>query len=223
MNLTLLAPEIALLIAVFAVILFDAFSSNKKLLPSVSLVGLAISAAFSIYLWGGAPQVAFGGTLSIDAYSLFFKIFFDVIAALVILASADYVGRFAHFQGEYHALVLLAALGMELMAATSNLIAIYLALETASIAFYALVGFLKDKKSTESALKYLLLSATASAVFVYGLSFVFGYTGAVNLPDISASIHSQILTQNVSPGLLLGVVLTLAGLGFKMAAFHFQF
>ena len=112
---------------------------------------------------------------------------------------------------------------MELMAAASNLIAIYLALETASIAFYALVGFLKDRKSTESALKYLLLSATASAVFVYGLSFVFGYTGAVNLPDIAASVQAQILSQNTGPGLFLGIVLVLAGLGFKMAVFPFQF
>jgi NADH-quinone oxidoreductase subunit N len=146
-----------------------------------------------------------------------------VIATLVILASADYVAKFARFQGEYYALVLLSALGMMLMAATSELISIYLALELTSISLYILVGFLKDPKSTEAALKYLLLGAVASAVLLFGMALVFGFTGQTQLGDIAAAIQGMSVAGVLaSPGLIAGMVLMVAGFGFKIAAVPFH-
>jgi len=96
-------------------------------------------------------------------------------AALVMLASTDYILKFDSFQGEYYALVLLATLGMMLISAATDLISIFVALELISISFFALVGFLKDAKSTEASLKYMLLGSIASAILLYGMAFVFGF------------------------------------------------
>jgi len=116
--------------------------------------------------------------------------------------------------------VLLSALGMMLMAATADLIAIYIALELTSISLYILVGFLKDTKSTEASLKYLLLGAVASAVLLYGMALVFGLTGTTHLEGIAAAISAEGLLS--SPALLMGIVLLVAGFGFKIATVPFQ-
>ena len=128
-----------------------------------------------------------------DSFALFFKLLFLGIAALVILASQDYASKMARFQGEYYALILLATLGMMLMAAATELISIYIALELASISLYALVGFLKDPKSSEASLKYLLLGAIASAVMLYGMAMVFGFTGKTQLGEVAGAIQSMSL------------------------------
>jgi len=161
--------------------------------------------------------------MAVDKFALFFKLLFLVIAALVILASTDYVSKFARFQGEYYALVLLSALGMMLMAATAELISIYIALELTSISLYVLVGFLKDPKSTEASLKYLLLGAVASAVLLFGMALVFGFTGQTQLGEIAQAIQGMSLAGVLdSPGLILGMVLMVAGFGFKIAAVPFH-
>ncbi len=223
MNLALFIPELVLAGFAVLVIGLDLVMRQKALLSPVSLSGLVIAGGFAVAMWGGSYPALFNNMLAVDNFALFFKLVFLGVAFLVILASTDYVGKFARFQGEYYALVLLSALGMMLMAATANLIAIYLALELTSISLYALVGFLKDQKSTEASLKYLLLGALASAVLLYGMALVFGFTGTTQLGEIAQalqSIPSRALLG--SPGLLLGIVLLIAGFGFKIAAVPFQ-
>ena len=223
MNLELFTPELTLVAFAIIVILLDLFIQRKGLLVIVSLVGLAVSAGFTIALWGGSAQAIFNNMLVVDNFALFFKLLFLGIAALIILTSVDYVSKFARFQGEYHALVLLSTLGMMLMAATTELISIFIALELTSISFYILVGFLKDSKSTEASLKFLLLGAVASAVLLYGMALVFGFTGKTQLGEIAQVIQSMspggVLD---SPALILGIVLLIAGFGFKIAAVPFQ-
>jgi NADH-quinone oxidoreductase subunit N len=161
--------------------------------------------------------------LVVDKFALFFKLLFPVMTALVILASTDYVSRFERFQGEYYALVLLSTLGMMLISAATDLISIFVALELISISLYALVGFLKDSKSSEASLKYLLLGAIASAILLYGMAFVFGFTGKTQLGEISQAIQSIGLPgASAASGLMLGLVLLIVGFGFKIAAFPFQ-
>jgi len=112
---------------------------------------------------------------------------------------------------------------MMLMAATADLISLYIALELTSISLYVLVGFLKDRKSTEASLKYLLLGAIASAVLLYGMALVFGFTGQTQLGAIAQSIQSMSLDNVLaSPALLMGIVMLIAGFGFKIAAVPFQ-
>ncbi|MCD6299894.1 MAG: NADH-quinone oxidoreductase subunit N [Dehalococcoidales bacterium] len=219
----LFTPELTLVAFAIAVILLDLFIQRKGLLVIVSLVGLAVSAGFTVALWGGSAQAIFNNMLVVDNFALFFKLLFLGVAALIILTSVDYVSKFARFQGEYHALVLLSTLGMMLMAATAELISIFIALELTGISFYILVGFLKDSKSSEASLKFLLLGAVASAVLLYGMALVFGVTGKTQLGEIAQVIQSMspggVLA---NPALILGIVLLIAGFGFKIAAVPFQ-
>jgi NADH-quinone oxidoreductase subunit N len=223
LNLALIAPEISLLATAIVVILLDLFVQRKNILAVVGLAGLAVAFGFTTHLWGGNPQAVFNNMLVVDKFALFFKMLFLASAALVILASTDYILKFDSFQGEYYALVLLATLGMMLISAAADLISIFVALELISISFFALVGFLKDAKSTEASLKYMLLGSIASAILLYGMAFVFGFTGNTQLGAISAAIYNMSLTgAAAAPGLLLGLILIIVGLGFKIAAFPFQ-
>ena len=223
MNLDLFMPEIILAGFAILVILLDLFIQQKGLLAVISIIGLIISAGFTIDMWGDGTQAVFYNRMVVDGFALFFKLLFLGISALVILASTDYVSKMERFRGEYYALVLLSTLGMMLMAATTDLIAIYIALELASISLYVLVGFLKDPKSTESSLKYMLLGAIASAILLYGMALVFGFTGETQLREIAQVLQATSL-QNVldNPGLVMGVVLLIAGFGFKIAAIPFH-
>lgn len=223
LNLALLIPELTLVIFAILIILLDLFIASKKPLAQVSISGLVIAGGVTLAMFGGNFPAIFNNMLAVDNFALFFKLLFLGIAFLVILASVDYVNKFAHFQSEYYALVLLSTLGMMLMAATADLISIYIAIELTSISLYALVGFLKDSKSTEASLKYLLLGAVASAVLLYGMALIFGFTGKTQLGEIARVLQTMPLkTLLASPALVLGIVLLIAGFGFKIAAVPFQ-
>lgn len=223
MDFWLLSPELSLCGLALFVILLDLFIGNKKTLAAISVAGLILPLAFTIALWG-EPGTSFAGMLIVDGFSLFFKFLILGIAALVILSSADYVTKFPRFQGEYYALILLSAGGLMLMASTGDLISIYVSLELASISLYALVAYLKDIKSSEAGLKYVILGAISSAILLLGMAFVFGLTGTTHLDQIVDKVSALIAGGNIldNPALLLGLVLLAAGLGFKIASVPFQ-
>jgi len=218
LNLELFLPELSLVAVAIIVILLDLVIQRKGWLIVISLAGIVVAAGFTLAMWGGISQAIFNNMLAVDNFALFFKLLFLGIAALVILSSVDYVSKFARFQGEYYALILISTLGMMLMAATTELISLYIALELTSISLYVLVGFLKNSKSSEASLKYLLLGAVASAILLYGMALVFGFTGQTQLGEIAQVIQ----TTSASPALILGIVLMIAGFGFKMAAVPFH-
>ena len=223
MNLALFIPELPLAVFALLVILLDLFTEQKRLLVQVSVSGLVISAGVTLAMWGESFPAIFNNMLAVDNFALFFKLLLLGVAFLVILASISYTQKFARFQGEYYALVLLSTLGMMLMAATTDLIAIYIALELTSLSLYALVGFLKDSKSTESSLKYLLLGAIASVVLLYGMALIFGFTGQTQLGEIARVIQAMSPQTILSfPALTLGLVMLITGFGFKIAAVPFQ-
>jgi NADH-quinone oxidoreductase subunit N len=223
LNLGLFTPEISLAVTALAVIVLDLFIRSKGWLAVVSLIGLAVSAGFALSLWGEAPRAIFYNMLAVDHYALFFKFLFPGIAAIVILASTDYIRKFKDSQGEYYALILLATLGMLLMASAVELISIFLALELVNISLYCLVGLLKDARSTEAALKYLILSALASAVLLMGMALLYGFTGKTQLAEIASALQG--LTRAdwlAAPALILGIVLIISGFGFKIAMVPFH-
>jgi NADH-quinone oxidoreductase subunit N len=112
---------------------------------------------------------------------------------------------------------------MMLMAAATDLISIFIALELVAISFYVLVGFLKDDRSTEASLKYILLGGVASAVLLYGMALTFGFTGKTQLLEIAQAVQGMSSSSLLaSPGLIFGLVLLVAGFGFKIAAVPFQ-
>ena len=221
----LLAPELSMAGLAVLVIVLDLIFRRKGVLPWASVLGLAVPLAFSVALWLDLGDAASAertsglfGVLVVDRFSLFFKFLLVGAAALVVLLSCDYVRRFQHFQGEYYALVLLSTSGMMLLASTVELITIYVALELTALPIAALAAFSRDSRSSESGIKFLVLSAVSSAVLLYGMVLVYGFTGTTSLAGIAA----QVSAGGSGNALLFGVVLMVAGFGFKIASVPFQ-
>lgn len=175
-------------------------------------------------VFGGA--FGFANSVVLDDFTLFFFFLFAGIAAALILASQDYAKRFGDYEAEFYALVLFATSAMMLLSAGRDLIVIFVALELTSITQYILAALRKDVRSTEAGMKYLLLGATASAVILYGMAYLFGLTGTTRLvaPPGELSIATVIGERgdDIRAGLVLSTVFLVAGLGFKMAVVPFQ-
>jgi NADH-quinone oxidoreductase subunit N len=218
-----IAPELSLLCFALLIIMLDLFIANKRALPVIAVAGALLSAFFVLMLWGSQGAEAFYRTIAIDQFGLFFKLLILAATVLVILASNKYVAKFERFQGEFYALLMLSAIGLMLLVSAINLITIYIALELSSISLYILVSFLKDKKSSEAGLKYLILGSVASAILLYGMALVFGMTGNTCLTCIADYIKGMPAVNLVSvPALLVGLVLLVTGFGFKIASVPFQ-
>ena len=226
----LLAPELALVGLACLVIAIDLVVQRKDWLPIFSAIGLLVPLALTFALWADPrglvaedPAGPFG-TLLVDRYALFFKALVLVSLGLVVLMSSDYAKRLGRFQGEYYALLMFAGSGMMLLAATTELISIYIALELATLPLVALAAFLGHSRSGEAGLKFFLMSAVSSAVLLYGIALVFGFTGTTQLEQIALALTGSSDDAIVfgSYALLLGVVLMVAGFGFKLSAVPFQ-
>ena len=218
-DLYLLSPEISIVGVAFIIIMLDLWIERKGLLPILTVVLLGLPLGFTISLWGTEEQ-AFDGVLVVDTFSIFFKVLLIGVVTAVVIASQETAARFRRFQGEYYGLLLMATAGLMLMAATRELITIYLSLELSTISAIALVAFFKDTRSTESGLKYLVLSGVSSAIMLYGMAMVLGVTGTSSLAEIAKAAPVSSLADN--PALMLGVVFIVAGFGFKIASFPFQ-
>jgi NADH-quinone oxidoreductase subunit N len=184
----------------------------------VGFIGLLISLFFTLTTTG-TPHQAFMGMAMVDHLSAFLNATFLLIAALTMLLSASYVRREGINAGEYYALILFATTGFMFVAAAADLIMIFLAIETLSIATYILAGLLReDPRSQEAAFKYFMLGALSSAFFLYGIATVYGALGNTNLINVT-----QALSQGIpSPLLLMGMGLLIVGLGFKVAVVPFH-
>ena len=214
----LLSPELAIAGLAALVIVLDLLLRNKSLVAGVALVGLLVPAYFAAKLWG-IHETAFNGILIVDNFSIFFKFLFLGVAGLIILASQRTMQTLGRFAGEYYALVLLASLGLMLIASTAELITIYIALELNAICLIALVSFFRSGQSTEAGVKFLVLNGISSAVLLYGLALVFGVSGTTMLREVAAAVPERLAD---SPALLAGAVFMIAGFGFKIASFPFQ-
>jgi NADH-quinone oxidoreductase subunit N len=186
----------------------------------VTLVTL-VAAAGSVFRVRDAQRSLFEGMFVHDGFTVFFTLLFCAVAAVAVLQSWDYVKRTRINHGEYYALLLSATLGMILMAASSDLITIFLGLELMSLALYVLVGFRRTRlDSSEAALKYFLLGAFASGFLLYGIALLYGATGTTNLGRMAIFLADSPLLGN--PMLVMGGLLLLVGFGFKVAAVPFH-
>jgi NADH-quinone oxidoreductase subunit N len=220
-SLQLMGPILAVAIAAALVLVIDLLPVAKRWLWVVALVGLAVSIGYSIWLLiDGEQGSAFADTLVLDNFSAFFQILVAGATAIVVLASVGYTEQFRVREGEYLGLILVAACGMMLMASTTDLIAIYVSLELTSIALYILAAVMKDARSTEAGLKYLLLGAVSSAVVLYGMAFLFGATGSTNLNDIGDAIAERY--DDIEVAVILGIVFLAGGFAFKLSTIPFQ-
>ncbi|MBY6275898.1 NADH-quinone oxidoreductase subunit N [Symbiobacterium thermophilum] len=228
-------PHLIVTATLLVVIVLDAYFKEKRSLVWVTLGGVVL-AMLSIWYTASDPQIQagiaagrppefWGGMIIADGFTFFMNGVLLGIAALVILLSADYVGKFlrgAHM--EFYEIILAVTLGMMFMVSSRDLLTIYIGLELTSISSYVLAGILrKDAKSNEAALKYFLTGATASAVLLFGLSLIYGVTGSTRLPEVAAALAggSHVVAAAgpaLTPLLVAGMAFLMVGFGFKVAA-----
>ncbi|MEW6298282.1 MAG: NADH-quinone oxidoreductase subunit N [Thermodesulfobacteriota bacterium] len=219
-NWLALLPGLILTVTGLLILFWDLWMrpEERRLLAWLGLTGFVAAGVVSVLLWG-RNESAFNGMLALDAYALFFNVIFCLVGGMTVLMSVHYLDTVEIQPGEYYALILFATVGMVLMAAATDLIVIFLGLETMSIAVYILAGmWLHRLRSSEAALKYFLLGAFASGFFLYGIALVYGATGSVQLGKIAAAVT----TAGASPLLLVGIALLIVGFGFKVAAAPFH-
>jgi NADH-quinone oxidoreductase subunit N len=191
-------------------------------------VGLVVVAAVVAAVAGlimDVPGAGFGGTVTNDGYATFFKLLFAANLALVALLSVRHFDREGVRPGEYHALLVLATTGMMLTASALDFLMLYLALELMSLAAYVLVGITRDKGvSNEAAMKYFLLGSFASALLLYGISLVYGVTGATDFAAIASAMRAGRGAEMAAPATLprVAIALIVGGLAFKIAAVPFH-
>ena len=234
-----ISPYLAMAGAAVLIILLDLALPKKALLPYLALAALTAPFVMSLiqfYDLGASANLLKGAgefstedpsillsALSVDRFALFFNFLIIGCVALVVLASTDYVQSVERFQGEYFGLILFAATGMMLLAAATELITIYVSLELTTLPLAALTAFLLNKNSSEAGMKFLIIGAISSALMLYGMALVFGFTGSTQLAEISAAVGQA--TGDTPFGnyaLFVGIILMIAGFGFKLSAAPFQ-
>lgn len=215
-------PEILILAIGILILIVEPFWKDERRRNVGWLTAGGLIAAMIVsLLFGrpGEPVTVLGGTIRFDWLGFFFKMLFMFAGAAtaLLLMDHDRAGK----RGEAYLLMLTSLLGMNLMAASSDLVMLYLAIETASIPLYVLSGFLVgDERSTEAGFKYLLFGTVASTIMLYGFSLLFGFSGATDLYQIAA----MFTTGNISPLVGFGVLALIAvGLGFKVSIVPFHF
>ena len=219
-----LAPEIILSATIIIVLIADLLFADRERWqsPRIATVGVLAALVPVITLAiDGNNRVMFGGAYVVDPYALTFKALFLVAAYISLLLSVDYIGEGDYYQGEFYFLLLTSVLGMLVMASARDLITIFVALEAISIPTFVLAGWRKhDTKSNEASIKYYLIGVLSSAVMLYGMSFIFGFSGSTLLTDIARFTRS---TPDVAPLFVVAIFLTLVGFAFKISAVPFHF
>ena len=221
-DFTLLLPEFLVAGLAFLVLTADFFlrSHRKHLLAYLAVLGLGGVLAFALVdLWNTKDSL-YDGIVHIDGYALFFKAFFLVLGGVVVLSSVDYVKRHLEHGGEYYGILLFTIVAMMMLAMSGELLTAYISLELLSFGLYVLVSYDRyNPKSNEAGTKYILLGALSSALLLYGISQVYGLLGTTRFDEISGALAGA---GDLSPGVLVGLVMIIAGLGFKIAAVPFH-
>jgi len=217
-----LGAVIALSAGVMVLMLLEFFPARPGSArgPVLALATLA-AAAVSVWRERDVARSLFGGMFLHDGFTVFFTLLFCGIGAIAVLLSWDYARRTRIDHAEYYALLLAGTLGMIVMAASNDLITIFLGLELMSLALYVMVGFRRSRlDSNEAALKYFLLGAFASGFLLYGIALLYGATGTTNLARMTEFLAASPLSGN--PLLVVGGLLLLTGFAFKVAAVPFH-
>ena len=219
-----LAPEIVLSVVLAAVLVADlVFDETKKwVIPAIASFGLLATFVpiLTLALYGDDVRSMVGGAYVIDNFALVLKALFVAVGYVVLLMSSTYVEEGDYYEGEYYFLLLASLMGMIVMASSRDLITIFVALETLSIPAYILAGWRKrDLKSNEASLKYYLLGVLASAVMLYGMSLIYGFTGTTILRDIGTELAGDAAH---NPLVTFAILFVIVGFAFKVSAVPFH-
>lgn len=229
-GLKLAKPELALVASILVVILAD-LTRFKKVAAFFALLGLAFGAWLTgQLLWPEAQdgtrlsdpihQTAFMGSYAVDGFASYFKLLFILSSLIVTVFSIPAIKDWTSGKGEFFALLLSCTFGMMIMAGANDLLMMYLSLEFVSITSYIMAGFLrKHRKSAEASLKYIIYGAAASGFMIYGMTFLYGLTGSLNVESIGLAIAKNPPQATMT---LITSVLIMAGFAYKIAAVPFH-
>jgi NADH-quinone oxidoreductase subunit N len=214
--LKLAAPEAIVAVTALAVLAIGLASTRAAALCSAA-AALGIALAIGALLMLPQHAMLFHGMLTITPLTTLFKIICLALAFFtVIVARGD---RASLNQGEYLAIILLATIGLMLLVGSEELLMIFIGLELTGLSLYVMTAFDKtDIRSAEAGLKYFLFGSTASAFTLFGLSFIYGMAGTTGL----AAIAQKLSAQPISPLLFAGIIMTIVGFAFKIAAAPFH-
>jgi len=225
-NLVPVYAEIFLLIAASAILLIDMYLKGARrdityYLSLLTLVGCAVITGADFA--GGTTVYTFNGMYVADPMSNLLKMFTYVAVGITLIYSRKYAtdrGMLSgNLGGEFYVLALFSMLGQMIMISGNSMLSIYLGLELMSLSLYALVALRRDHAtSTEASMKYFILGSLASGFMLYGISMIYGATGALNLPEIAAAAA----TGANSTILVFGLVFLVAGMAFKLGAVPFH-
>ena len=223
MNLSLMSLEIGVVALGIALLLADLWlpAERKRLLGYAAAAGLGILLLASLAGAGsfGLTGSAFGGMFVQDSLAIFFKRFFLLAAILVILMAVEFSDQISTGVSEYYSLMVFALAGMLFAASANDFSLLFVSLELITVTFYVLTSFQRARvRSLEAGVKYLIIGALSTAFTVFGIALVSGISGKLNFDELSA-VSAQYAGNKV---FLIGLLLILVGLGFKIAAFPFQ-
>lgn len=222
MNPSLISLEVAVVGLGLVLMLADFFvpAERRKFLGYAAIAALGFLLVASLSGQGSCSWfgTAFNGAFINDGLSLFFKRFFMLAAILVLFIAVEFSDRFTA-AAEYYSLIVFALSGMLFAASSNDFAMLFVSIELITITFYVLVSFQRNRLvSLEAGVKYLILGALSSAFMVFGIALIWGTTGKLNFTELAA-IAAQFANDKI---FLLGVLLVLVGLGFKISAFPFQ-
>ncbi len=223
-----LLPEIGIIVTILVVLALDLFLPRplKYWTATVAVLGVTLSAIPLILLWASEPRIPmFDGSYVVDDFAIVLKGLFLVAGYITLLMSVAHIESDRYYQGEYYVLLLASLLGSMVMASSRDLVVLFIGLELTTSPLFMLAGWRKgDLKSNEASLKYFILGVLSTAILLWGMSMLFGLTGAVQFNEISAAVDAIMTDQpHMQPLLGLAVMFMLVGFGFKVSAVPFHF
>jgi NADH-quinone oxidoreductase subunit N len=213
-------PEILMLIFALLLITIDIISSQENK-SSVGYFGIAFIIFVLLFsIPSKSPIFGFNNMVVWDSFSYMFFLIFGIAFILTVLSSVNYAFRKIPSAGEYYLITFISIIGMMFMASALDLAIFYVGLETMSISLYILAGYEKNNlKSNEAGIKYFIIGAFSSAIFLFGLSYIYGYAGSTKYYDIANMVANNGIT---SFNFKIGLVMMLAGFAFKISAVPFH-
>ena len=223
-DLVTIAPFVAAILVAAGCVVVDVIVPGRRgPLLVVALGGLAVVGLLTL-ITGSTPATAFGGSYRVDDLTTFLDIVFIGIVAMTLMFAPDYLDSRRLPLAEFAAVLLFAMTGAMLLAALADLLVLFIALELMVLPGYLLAGYHKsDGYSTEGAIKYFLLGSFSSAIFLFGLAFVWGLTGTSRISEVAAALTASLATGALPAGLALGLAFLTTGVAFKIAAVPFHY
>lgn len=222
MNLVLLSPDILLALLAMLLLLMSAWlgKEGRALIGTLAISGLVLAGVVMVGLSSTVPSTTFGGHFIDDGLGRFMKLLLLVATVLPLLMGREYLTRHGLDSGEYFVLTIFSMIGAMTMVSAGSFMVLYLGLELMSLAIYVLAAYQRDElRSTEAGLKYFVLGSLASGILLYGISLIYGGTGTVLISGVADALKAA---DHINPMVVMGAVLVVMGITFKVAAAPFH-